>query len=151
MIENAYPTKTKPDLLATLAEHRGCLELISKVEDCLNRERTKPEQWVSALHRSVRLLAGGLQEHFQSEENGPIFSVLPRSHPHLSAALGKLQDEHSAILDDIASVIARANALHGPERFQLEELNARVQIVIARIRRHEAEENELVVRAHWEG
>jgi hypothetical protein len=150
-MENSNPTETTPDLLATLAEHRGCRKLIGEVEDCLNVDPADPEQWVSTLHDAVRNLARGLQEHFQSEENGPLFSALPASHPHLATALGELKEEHSEILDDVASALARANALHGPERFQLRELTARVQILVARICRHEAQENELVIRAHWEG
>jgi len=150
MSDKTFPTETPSYMHETLDEHRGCMQLISKVEECLDRKPEDPERWVSELHDAVRELAGGLQKHFQSEENGPMFTELPTSHPTLADGLQKLKQEHSIILDEIATAIARAEALKGPEVFQLRELNARVQMLIARIRRHEAEENELVIRAYWD-
>ena len=37
----------------------------------------------------------------------------------------------------------------GAEPYRLHELNARVQLLIAKIQRHESEENEIVLDAHW--
>ncbi len=149
MSDDRFESDTPSYMNETLDEHRGCLQLIAKVEACLDRKPGDPERWVTELHDASKELAGGLQEHFRSEERGPMFKQLPTSHPRLAEALEKLKAEHSIILEEIASAIARAEALQGPEVFQLRELNARVQILIARIRRHEAEENELVIRAYW--
>ena len=36
------------------------------------------------------------------------------------------------------------------EIYQMRELNAQVQLLVATIRRHEAAENEIVIEAHWD-
>lgn len=133
----------------TLDEHRGCMKLVSDVEACLDRRPDEPAQWLAKLRETLESLKFGLQQHFQGEESGPLFADLVETHPRLSGQLDKLVGEHSQMLVEIEGAIGRADALTSPEPFELREFNARIQMLIAMIRRHEAEENELVLRAYW--
>jgi hypothetical protein len=54
------------------------------------------------------------------------------------------------MLERMDDVLHKAEALENTEIFELRELNGRVQLLLAQIRRHEAAEDELVIRAHCE-
>lgn len=133
----------------TLEEHSGCMRLITEVEACLDRRPDEPTRWVAELTAKLTRLEGALARHFKSEEAGPIFRVLPTQHPRLANSLEALEAEHPLMLQDLRQALAAARALDEPELFQVRELNARIQLLVARIRRHEAAENELVVQAYW--
>jgi hypothetical protein len=134
----------------TLDEHSGCMKLVAEVEDCLDRRPDNPKAWVAELRGKLARLDGALRKHFQGEEAGPIFRSLPTRHPRLAEPLAALEAEHAVMLDELTAVLGRAEALESPEVFELRELNARVQLFVARIRRHEAAENELVIQAYWD-
>lgn len=134
----------------TLDEHSGCMKLVSEVEDCLDRRPSDPASWVSELREKLLRLNGALARHFEGEEAGPIFRSLPTRHPRLAQPLAALEAEHAVMLDELRGVLERAQSLERPEVFELRELNARVQLFVARVRRHEAAENELVIQAYWD-
>ena len=54
------------------------------------------------------------------------------------------------MLDSLDRVIEMGRTLRQPEIHELRELNAHVQLFIATIRRHEAEENEIIMGAYWD-
>ncbi len=47
-------------------------------------------------------------------------------------------------------MLGKAGSLDHSRIHSLREFNAGVQLLIASIRRHEAEENEVVLSAHWQ-
>ena len=149
MSHDTTKPKMPPYVEETLDEHRGCMKLVSDVEACLDRRPDQPAAWLAQLREALESLGFGLRQHFRAEEAGRLFADLAESHPRLSGPLNKLVDEHRLMLAAIEAAIGRADALADPEPFELRELNARVQMLIAQIRRHEAEENELVLRAYW--
>lgn len=133
----------------TLEEHRGCMKLVADVEDCLDRKPDDPVLWLENLRGRLKHLADSLRRHFKSEETGPLFTDVATSHPRLTPQLDRLLEEHTTMLSEIGAALTQAEGLERPEVFELRELNARIQLLVARIRRHEAEENELVLRAYW--
>ena len=143
--------ETKPSLVEeTLDEHRGCLQLIAEVEQCLDRPPDDRRRWLAELKGTLARLAEALRRHFEGEESGPIFRSLPMQHPRLARPLARLEAEHPLMLEKMDDVLRKADALENAEIFELRELNGGVQLLLAQIRRHEAAEDELVIRAHWE-
>ena len=143
--------ETKPSLVEqTLDEHRGCLQLISEVERCLDRPPDDRPRWLAELKDTLVRLAAAMRGHFAGEESGPMFRSLPLQHPRLAGPLARLEAEHPVMLERIDDLLRQADALGNVEIFELRELNGSAQLLLAQIRRHEAAEDELVIRAHWE-
>jgi hypothetical protein len=142
---------TSDDFLdKTLDEHTACLQRITDLENCLDRRPDDPERWLSDLCDKTSKLREALGLHVEGEEAGPMFMRLPIRHPRLAARLAGLKAEHPRLLEDLDTVLKLARELREPRNFELRELNARVQLALARIRRHEASENELLIEAHWD-
>ena len=133
----------------TLDEHAGCMQVVSELEKCLNPCPDDPRCWLADLGRRLADLEAALRRHFEGEEAGPLFRSLPLQHPRLAEPLARLEAEHTTMLDDLEAVRRRVGTLEDPQDFELREMNARVLLVVARIRRHEAAENELVLDAYW--
>jgi len=138
----------KEEVDQLLDEHRACLELLNRVEQCLEGV-TGPVQDDEALS-CLRKLEDTLQKHFKGEEEGFLLQ-LPLECPHLAARFQKLEDEHSGILDSLSGVLKNAGK---PEMDAADRrpgsLKDHVQRLFVTIRRHEAEENELVMEAYWD-
>ena len=147
MNDNRDPEAPKTDFYEeTLQEHRECMEVVSELEACLDRQPDREGQWIADLVAKLEHLAETMREHFR-EENDGLYVQLPIKFPRLSNRLEKLKGEHGKILKTIDRTTAMARRLNEPELHELRELNAHVQLLVATIRRHEAEENELVIEA----
>jgi iron-sulfur cluster repair protein YtfE (RIC family) len=134
----------------TLDEHRGCMRLLSAVEECLDRKPQDRRQWLVDLKGALGALSPVLCRHFDTEESGPMFRELPIKKPRLADQLSALEAEHPVMVAQLEEILDSLSDLDDPEVFELRELNARVQLFVARLRRHEAAENELVIQAHWD-
>ena len=134
----------------TLDEHRTCMRVVTDLESFLATPAAPADQWVEGLIERLDRLCGTLKAHFEAEQDGPLFRQLPLAKPRLAGRLSRLEKEHAEILDAGRSTRERAESLgESAETYQLHELNARVQLLIAKIQRHESEENEIVLDAHW--
>lgn len=134
----------------TLDEHRTCMRVVTDLEGFLATPADSDGRWVEGLIERLDRLCGTLKAHFEAEQNGPLFRRLPLAKPRLAGRLNRLEKEHAEILDAGRATRERANGLEeGAAPYQLHELNARVQLLIAKIQRHESEENEIVLDAHW--
>jgi hypothetical protein len=142
------PNRT--DFDETLREHRGCMQAVAAVEECLDRAPDREGHWLGALLSVLPNLADTLEAHFSAEKDTSLYTELPVKCPEFAVKLNGLLAEHDRILDSARSLIGEAGALREPRIYELRELNARAQVLLATIRRHEAEENEIIMRAHWE-
>lgn len=113
-------------------EHRHLSELLDRVE-----EMSAPAGLAAALERLRSLLVA----HFESEEaDDGLHEAIGGATPHLLPAVQHLFDEHREFLSDVDSLTARAHELAaGP----VEDLRLGVAGLAARLRAHEARENEL--------
>jgi len=134
----------------TLEEHRGCMAVVAEVEACLDRQPDREGEWLGRLRDKLPLLAATLRAHFRVEQEGPLYSKLPIKSPRFAHQLEKLEAEHVRILETVDSVVARTRKMKSAAMYEMRELNAQVQLIVATIRRHEAEENEIVIQAHWD-
>jgi hypothetical protein len=113
-------------------EHRQLSELLDCIETI-----TAPAQLALELE-GLRAL---LEAHFAGEEDADgLHEVVGRATPHLLPAVQHLFDEHREFLADLEGLTARACELAaGP----VAELCAGVNALAARLRAHEARENDL--------
>ena len=133
-----------------LGQHKSCLEALRDFEATLDRTPEPDGAWVRALAAKLPMLAEVLREHFEDEEQGPLFRSLPEEFPQLSGRLARLQREHVQILEQIASLTRATSRLVEAEVYDLRELAAKLQLLAARVRRHEAEEDEALLSAYWD-
>jgi len=133
-----------------LAEHEECMQVVARVEACLDRHPDVAGAWLAGLRKELPQLARVLEKHFEEEERGPLYRVLPVARPRFADRLQKLQAEHVGIRESVSRTIARAAELNDPPLHEIRELNGQVQLVVALIRRHEAAENQILLAAHWD-
>lgn len=130
-----------------LDDHRRCMQAVLELERCLDRQPDRGGKWLDEVRGCLPRLASTLREHFTDEEAGPLFSRVPVRHPRLAPRLKSLRDEHERMGEACDRVLARLDDLRDPEVYQLREFNAQLQLLVATIRRHEAEENEILLEA----
>jgi hypothetical protein len=134
----------------TLDEHRECMQIVSEIEACLDSQPDDSDRWVGRLLEHLPVLARTMREHFKDEEGGSLFTELPQRRPRIAPRLEALKDEHPRMLVEIEKIIEIAGGLREAEIYELRELNARIQLFVARLRRHEAAENELIYEVYWD-
>jgi hypothetical protein len=130
-----------------LDEHRECMMLVAELEACLDRRPEPAKEWVAAVQDCLGRLRGALSEHFKDETEGWLYREMPLRRPRFAPALERLEAEHPEILADLDVVAKKAGSLNDPERHHLRELAGHLQLLTARLRRHEAEENEILIAA----
>lgn len=145
---NASPEDSS--LEAILDEHRECMRLVAEVEACLDERPDRDGRWMGRLLPKLEALADTLRSHFREEEQASLYREVPERFPHFADRLQRLASEHAVILDRASDLVRRAGALDHTRIHELREFNAGIQMLVASIRRHEAEENEVVLGAHWQ-
>lgn len=131
-------------------QHRECMKLVAELEACLDRPPEPRDSWLESVRVGLKRLRGPLEEHFRDEVEGWMYREMPLRRPRFAPALERLEAEHPGILADLDRVARRAEGLSNPEIHQIRELAGRLQLLTARLRRHEAEENEILVAASVE-
>jgi hypothetical protein len=150
MNEDSRETAQESAADQVLDDHRHCMQVVSSVEDCLDRHPDLEGQWIAQLCEELPRLAETLRCHFSAEQEGPLYKTLPVTHPRFAAQLSKLEGEHSTIIEAVEDAVTKAVRLKDPQMHEIREFNAELQLMVARIRRHEAEENEIILAAHWD-
>lgn len=129
------------DLL--LAQHRALLSHLDALWRSASARPTdsgaKLQMWRADLKARVSELRGELLVHFAHEDQGGVFDDLAMQAPHRCGKLGRLSQEHADIVAQIDEFLADS-ATQGGER-----LAAQAQLIVAKLRRHEAEETELIL------
>jgi len=126
------------------------MRLVADVELILGQPPDREGEWVGRLLAKLPMLSAAMRAHFAAEEQGALFAELPVKKPRLAQQIDKLGIEHGKLLESLDRVIEMAKSMRQPETHELRELNAHVQLFIATIRRHEAEENEIIMGAYWD-
>jgi len=150
MNDDSRKTAQKSVADEALEEHRECMQVVSTVESCLDRHPDRDGQWIAQLCDELPRLAETLRCHFTAEQQGPLYSTLPVTHPRFASRLQKLEGEHAKIIKAVEEAVQKAVDLHDPQMYEIREFNAELQLMVATIRRHEAEENEIILSAHWD-
>ena len=142
------PSTEESPVQSTLDDHVECMETVARVEACLEG---RPDQaWLARLRDELPTMIETLCCHFSQEAEGSLYQEVPVRYPRFSARLRVLLDEHADIVRRAKKTAEQADQLADAEPYQLQEFAARVHLLVAKIRRHEAEENEVVLSAHWQ-
>ena len=150
MTDDSRDTAEKSAADEALNEHRECMQVVSSVENCLDRHPDREGQWIGQLSEELPRLAETLRSHFIAEQEGPLYQTLPVTHPRFASRLQKLEGEHAKIIAAVEDAVQKAVSLNDPQMYEIREFNAELQLMVATIRRHEAEENEIILSAHWD-
>lgn len=140
----------RADRIPAIEDHRETMQIVSGVESCLDRRPDRRGNWVADVLAELPRLLETLRCHFSAEQEGPLYRTLPVSHPRFADRLKKLEAEHERILRSTEQAIRRAERFDEPQLYEIREFNAELQLLVATIRRHEAEENEIILAAHWD-
>lgn len=137
------------EIQRTLDEHQRCMKVLTEVEECLRLHGNAPADWCAELAGCLRKLESALKAHFGGEEEG-MFRLMPLEYPRFAARLKRLEEEHPKMIESLQAAIRKAEGpLTDVATRPVRELKTEVQLLIATLRRHEAEENELVMTAQW--
>ncbi|MEZ4220167.1 MAG: hemerythrin domain-containing protein [Polyangiaceae bacterium] len=131
-----------------LDEHRHVTDLIGRLQTAMEDEKAG-EPWAEQVAGMLDQLVKLLREHFGGEAETTFFQEMIEAEPRLTNQLQKLALEHSAILRAFVEGADLAKRLSTGEG-EAKQLRRKVQVAIATLRRHEAEENELVMQAYWD-
>jgi hypothetical protein len=145
---NAKPEDSSLETI--LDDHRECMQIVAEVEACLDEHPDREGRWMGRMLPKLEALAGTLRSHFREEEQASLYREVPERFPRFADRLQRLASEHSEILDRATELVRRAGALDHTRIHELREFNAGVQMLVANLRRHEAEENEVILSAHWQ-
>jgi hemerythrin-like domain-containing protein len=140
----------RTSLDATLDDHRECMRIVAEVEACLDDRPDRDGRWMRRMLPRLEAMTDKLRSHFEEEEQAALYREVPEKFPRFAERLERLAAEHSQILASAADLLQHAGKLNHTRIHELREFNAGVQLLVARIRRHEAEENEVVLGAHWQ-
>jgi hypothetical protein len=126
------------------------MRVVGEVESCLDERPDREGRWMGRMLPKLETLASKLRSHFREEEQAALYCEVPERFPRFADRLRRLASEHEQILDRASDLVRRAGTLNHTRIHELREFNAGVQLLVASIRRHEAEENEIVLSAHWQ-
>lgn len=142
------PTGPKPERNAVLEEHQRVIEVVTRLEEWVAPSVSRDAAWPIELGRRTAEVVEQLKLHFSGEAESSMFRELATTAPHLIGKLTALSTEHSKILSNFREVAESIGDAQEPAR--MNRLGALAQKAIATLRRHEAEENEIILQAIWE-
>ena len=134
---------------ATLDEQRRCMQVVSELEACIDEQPGDTGRWVSRLVEHLPALARTMRNRFEEEKSERLYSELSRRRPQIVTRLEDLKAEHPRMLTEIDNIVDVVSGMRDVELDELRELNARIQLLVAQFRRHEAVENELIHEVYW--
>ena len=132
-----------------LEEHRRITGLLARLETATNEPMVRPG-WSQELAGMLGELIALLKEHFSGEAETKFFQELMETEPRLSNLITKLAMEHSGIVKAFSEAGEMAQRLDVADESEVSKVKRKVQLAVATLERHEAEENELIMRAYWE-
>jgi len=138
-----------PERNKVLDEHRELIRHLSELDD-LAQSTSRGEGWGRDLSRRAAELVEQLRAHFGGDAEGTFFFDVTKRSPHLLPKLTALTAEHPEILKEFREVAQAAAQLAAADSDAATRIAARTRRVIATLRRHEAEENELIFKTFWD-
>jgi hypothetical protein len=79
-----------------------------------------------------------------------VFENLLSDHPRFGPQISKLVAEHPRIIQLFTAAANHAAPSGSPEQRENGALVSHVQLALATLKRHEAEENEMIMNAYWD-
>ena len=131
-------------------EHKKISEMMFDLERWLAAPSDAEGSWTEALRGRLVPMAEVLKPHFAGEEASGFYKEVPIEFPRFARTLNRLMGEHQLILDELEGIIGDAEGAGEPPERQLRELTLRTSILLAMLRTHESEEDEVLQQAYWD-
>jgi hypothetical protein len=125
-------------------ENHRLLEVLAALER-LGLTPRESEDWRESIADRLDELGTRLGEHFREEEESGLFTSFPERYPRFALRLERLRNEHGEVLSQLHAIEVACD-----EEIPTAALAARVLALVSTLRRHEAEETEVVHRAACE-
>ncbi len=138
------------ELERAIEEHKECTRRLVELESCLGERADTEVRSLAALRDCLAAVSETFRVHFASEQQGPLFREFPSTFPQFSFRLEKLAAEHGTLLAEAAELEARVEELRKVHAREMRAIETRVRLLAARLRRHEAEEDEILLSAYWD-
>lgn len=135
---------------AAFLEHGEISEDVAEFEKWLESGESGDAVWAGRLGEQLAPLCNTLKAHFAGEESSGLYNKVPPGAGDYSDAIERLFDEHYDMIREIESLIQSAHAITG-NTFEgdRQALSRRARGIIFALRRHEAEENEILHKIYW--
>ena len=150
MHDEADPDKERKLVDQTLDDHAETMQAVTHLEAILDRHPDPEGKWIAEIIAELPRLSQVLRCHFGEEQEGPLYREIPVRRPRFAERLRRLEAEHARIVRAVEGAIALGRELEDPPLHKMREFNAQLQLLVAQIRRHEAEENEVLLEAYWD-
>lgn len=141
---------SRPEISELINEHKEAKRLLTEVEKHVDAASNDSVGWARGVTGVLEELVGKLRAHFEKEEGGCLYTEVPIAAPRYAATCTRLLGEHAEMLSGFATVQERLHLLADERIGDVEGVAGRIRMLIASLRRHEAEENELLMSALWE-
>ena len=130
-----------------LAEHKQLAQDVAAVDDWANADTPRASGWGQEMSRRSATAVEHLRKHFGGEAEAELFEDFLEHSPHLVDKLKALSSEHAVIINELREVAEKSKAATGKDA---ERVAKKARAAVALLRRHEAEENELILRNAYE-
>ncbi len=128
-------------------EHAEISEGVAEFEKWLGRSEGAGAEWAALLCERLLPLVKILKSHFASEECSNLYADMHIRAPGFADAVERLFDEHYDMIREIESLVRASRSIESTFDCDREELTRRARRIIFALRRHEAEENEILYQA----
>lgn len=134
-----------------LAEHQEMHSLLNHLDHFTQEPRPEIGQdgfhrWASGLSRNLVDLHDMLYRHFNFETESGLFEDLETAHPRAHKTIDRLKKEHPILLQDVRDLIHASLGYSQGEAPANLRLRKRLGEILERLRTHEEQEGELLVR-----
>jgi hemerythrin-like domain-containing protein len=130
----------KTNLLDVEALGRAHTDLLDDLRRLEGADRPASGAGPSELESRLAATQAHITEHFRFEEEGGYMDALRKDQPHLERAILQLAAEHRELAQAVAALLEQARAVRDLDG----KVRDAVREWIARVRRHETRENQLV-------
>jgi len=142
------PSPNRPSNDDLHRQHHACMAIPEALQRCVASRGDGDPTWRRAADALIAELCLALVQHFADEVRSELFVDLPRARPWDAARLARLAAEHPVILAGFADL--RRELADLADASAESRWIARLRAAIATLRRHEAEETEIMLIAGWD-
>jgi hemerythrin-like domain-containing protein len=135
-----------------LQEHEVVREIVRRLELALEEGEfvgAEPD-WGRRLYYELLAFHRHLLRHFELEETGGFMQEVVTLRPQAAEQVERLRQEHDQILKAVDELISNSDLLASGVSTSLMEFHGRFSQLLSLIKRHEAEENELIQRVFYQ-
>ncbi len=150
MIHDSLSQDARTEFDREILDHRKLVGMLQELENWLEIPPEHFRAWIETLGTKLTEVMLALKPHFKREEDSPLFREVPINFPRFAGTIDRLMAEHQQFIDDIEDITDMLESLEHPRQAHVWEMACKTKLVVASLRRHASEENEVLQKAYWE-